>query len=89
MSTNLSDIDFPLNDVYKESIMIISSDKAIFSNGRYVADASDLGLKVSPVVIRFGDKGAFRFHHNNTNENELISIEYKNVTNNVLVIVND
>jgi hypothetical protein len=71
--------------------MFISSDKAIFSNGRYVADASDLGLKVGefPVVIRFGDKGAFRFHHNNTNENELISIEYRNVTNDVLVILND
>ncbi len=73
--------------------MFISSDKAIFSNGRYVADASDLGLKAGefPVVIRFGDKGAFRFHHNNTNENDndLISVEYRNMTNEVLVILND
>jgi len=76
--------------------MFISSDKAIFisslfSNGRYVADASDLGLKAGefPVVIGFGDKGAFHFHHNNTNENELISIEYRNMTNEVLVVLND
>ena len=71
--------------------MIISSDKAILSNGRYVADASDLGLKVGefPAVISFGALGAFRFHKNNTNENELISIEYRNISNDVLVILND
>lgn len=72
--------------------MIISSNKAIFSNGRYVVDASDLGLQVSkfPAVIRFGEYTCpFRFHKNNTNENELISIEYRNITNDVLVILND
>ena len=71
----------------------IPSDKALFSNGRYVVDASDLGLQVGkfPAVIRFGEyTRPFHFYKNNINqENELISIEYKNVTNNVLVILND
>jgi len=71
--------------------MFISNDKVLLSNGRYLVEASDLGLKVGefPAVIRVGDKGAFRFHHNNTNENELISIEYRNMTNEVLVVLND
>lgn len=74
-------------------IFFISSNKAIFSNGRYVVDASDLGLKGGefPAVIRFGEYTCpFRFHKNNINqENELISIEYRNITNDVLVILND
>lgn len=71
----------------------IPSNKALFSNGRYLVEASDLQLQVGkfPAVIRFGEYTCpFHFYKNNIDQdNELISIEYRNISNDVLVILND
>jgi hypothetical protein len=74
--------------------MIISSDKASFSltTGKFVAEASTLGMPVGsfPEVIRYGAYGAFRMPKKNiNNEGELESIEYKNASGEILLILND
>jgi hypothetical protein len=72
--------------------MVISSDKASFSliKGMFVSEASTLGIRTFPEVIRYGAYGAFRMSKKNINEeDELESIEYTNASGEVLKILND